>query len=151
MLKKLTMTLMLAMLLMGAGATFAAEMPVSKWWNNAVLTERLNLTAQQKALLDEKYIEARRRLIQMKGDLETQRFELEVLLEQDPLDEPRIMDHFRMLESLRAGLVKVGFEFILDTRRILGVERFRQLKAIHDQVGRKKGRKGEERKRRRHQ
>lgn len=147
MLKRTGISLMLTVILAFAGSAFANEIPVTKWWNNEALSQRLNLTAEQKAMLDEKYVQARRKLIQMKGDLQAQQFELEVLLEQDPLNEPKIMEHFRMLDSLRAGLAKEGFHFILDTRRILGVERFRQLKALHDQFGKKKRRRIEERKR----
>ncbi|MBW2104214.1 MAG: periplasmic heavy metal sensor [Deltaproteobacteria bacterium] len=98
-----------AALLVGTAGPPCAEGfvgPKGKWWHLPRVSESLNLTDQEKAQLDEKYLASRRRLIELKSALERERLELETLMEKEPLDEAAVMQRYGLLaEDSRRGTI----------------------------------------------
>lgn len=125
-----------AALLVGTAGPPCAEGfvgPKGKWWHLPRVSESLNLTDQEKAQLDEKYMASRRRLIELKSALERERLELETLMEKEPLDEAAVMQRYGLLDEARSRLSMERFRFLVEVRKILGVERFRRLKSRFQQ------------------
>jgi len=123
------------------------DMPRGKWWRNANTAATMKLSQEEIKMLDQKYVDSHRKLIQLKGDLELERFELEVLMDKDPLDEAGVIEQFKQMNSARDSLATERFRFLLDVRKLLGAERFQQLKTEfqkrkrHKQARRKSGRR----------
>jgi Spy/CpxP family protein refolding chaperone len=116
---------------------FAQGMMHGKWWHDKSIVQNLELTDSEKKELDEAYIESRRKMIDLKGEIEKQRFELDLLLGSKDADKPEIMAGFASLEQARAQLSRIRFEMLLEIRDIIGAERFQDLEIMHRDRGRK--------------
>ena len=75
MLKKnvLTGTVLLIMMILPAIA-MAQEMPSGKWWHSPGMFKQINLSDAEKDKLDEEYGNSRRKLIDLKRNVERERF-----------------------------------------------------------------------------
>ena len=115
----------------------AQEMMHGKWWHNKSIVHGLELTDSEKKDLDEKYIDGRRKMIDLKSEIEKQRFELDLLLGSKEADKQEIMERFGGLERARAKLSRTRFNMIMEVREIIGAERFQELKSMHRDRDRK--------------
>jgi len=107
---------------------FGQEMPHGKWWYSRHSSEKLNLSDEEKSKLDEKFFESRLKLIDLKSAVEKERLQLDKLMESETLNEKAVMEQFKKLEAARANLAAERFEFVLEVRKIIGFERFQQIK-----------------------
>jgi Spy/CpxP family protein refolding chaperone len=132
MLKKsvLTGTVLLIMMISPA-ITMAQEMPSGKWWHSPRMPQQINLSGAEKDKLDEGFRNSRRNLIDLKRNLERERFELGNLLEDKALNETEVMKQFKKLEKARLDLSAERFSFLLQVRKLLGPERFQQVKIFY--------------------
>jgi len=119
------------------------EMPHGKWWSNAKISEKLQLTDEEKQKLDEKFRESRRKLIDLKSTVEKESLELEIIMEKETVDETAVMKQFRKLESARTNLAAERFSFVLAVRKIVGFQRYQQLKTTFKDQRRKGPKKGQ--------
>ena len=103
-------------------------MPSGKWWHNPRVSAQMNLNKDEIRRLDESFVKSRRKLIDLKSNLEKQRFELENLLEKKMLNEAAVMEQFKKMESSKNRLSTEYFRFLLQVRKILGFERYQDLK-----------------------
>jgi len=121
----------------------AQDMPYGKWWRIPRVEKQLELTDEDKAKLEEKFVESRRKLIDLKSNVEREQFELDNLLDGESLDEGAVMDQFRKLEQARGDLSAERFSFLLEVRRVLGFERFHKIKTLYELRQQRKARKGD--------
>ncbi len=110
-----------------------------KWWYNPSTCKQLNLTDAEKTKLDEQFKTTRSKMIDLKGRVEKEQLELENLLDAKELDEKALQAQHQKLEQARTALADERFGFIMQTRKILGNERFQQVK-MHMQMNRGKQR-----------
>lgn len=104
------------------------DLPMGKWWENPQMAEKLNLSDADKTKLKEAFNNSHRKLINLKSNLETERFELGNLLDKQTLDEAAVMQQFTKLEKARTELSRERFSFLVEVRKILGQERYQTLK-----------------------
>ena len=123
---------MVAMIGMPVIAMGAQNMPSGKWWHNPEVSKQLDLTKNEIGSLDKAYLKNRRNLIDLKSKLEKERFELEILFENEKLNEAEIMKRFSQIENARTRLSAERFKFIVEVRKIIGLERYRALKTSFD-------------------
>ena len=109
----------------------AQEMMHGKWWRDKSIIQELGLTESEEKALEEKYIESRRKMIDLKSEIEKHRFELDLLLGAKDAERPKIMERYNSLEQARAKLSKERFEMLMDVRETIGAERFQDLKFMH--------------------
>jgi len=128
--KNITIGILLFVVFMPA-TLLAQRMMYGKWWQDKTIINELQLTASEEKLLDEEYTESRRKMIDLKSDIEKHRFELELLLSAQELDKQKIMEQYSSLEQTRMKLSKERFEMLIKVREILGMERFQELKSMH--------------------
>ena len=102
-----------------------------KWWHDKTIMNELELTDVERQVLDEKYTESRRKLIDLKSEIEKHRFELELLLGAEDLDKQMIMERYDSLELSRSKLSKQRFAMLMEVRETIGAERFQELKTMH--------------------
>ena len=112
--------------------------PFGKWWHNPTISKQLNLTEQEKNRLDYQFLESHRKLIELKSNVQKQRFELETLLEMEDLDENALNEQFRGLEKARSELANERFKFLKESRKILGKKRFQNVKRMYKEKRREK-------------
>jgi hypothetical protein len=122
--------MVLLVLLLAPAAARAEEMGQGRWWRWPRLAERVKLSEAQKLQLDDKFYDTRRRLIDFRAAVEREQLELQRLLEQEPLNESAVMGQFKNLDAARGKLAQERFQFIVEVRKIVGVERFRQLEIL---------------------
>ena len=138
--KNAWLAMILLVVLMPA-TLLAQEMMHGKWWHNKTMTEQLELSDSERKLLDEKYIESRRRMLDLKSEVEKERFELDILLGRQDVNKEQISERYDSLEKARAKLSKERFGLLIEIRDIIGVERFQELKSLHRE--RKRGKRGD--------
>jgi Spy/CpxP family protein refolding chaperone len=129
-----------------AGPGKHAGVPIGKWWQNPAAVESLNLTQTEIDTLDSEFNNRARTFMEMKHAIELERFDMERMMDKEPLDEAVLMTQFNKLESARASLSKERFLYLVQVRKILGSERFRKIKSFRERMQKKqkgamKGRK----------
>lgn len=115
----------------------ANPMSGGKWWHNPEVNKHLSLSDEEKSKLDKLFLQSRRKLIDLKRDVERERLEFEYLMEMEPLDEPAVMKQFDKMERARNALSMEQFRFLLQVRKTVGFERFQKLKVMHKEFRRK--------------
>jgi len=111
--------------------SLAQEIYPGKWWHVPPIREKLRLNDKERRQLDEVYDENRRRLVDLKEELKREQSELRLLLEAEPLKEQSVMAQARRLEAVRSDLAVERLRYVLDVRKILGPDRFQQLKRMY--------------------
>ena len=110
--------------------SYAARMPLGKWWRMPHVAQQLNVNGREKEQLDDLFIQTRRKMIDLKSAVEKERLELGILMDKETLDEDAVRGQFKKLGQARANLAAERFRFILAVRKILGAERFQSLKTL---------------------
>jgi len=110
------------------GMREGSDLPLGKWWESPKMAKKLNLSDADKAKLKEAFNNSHRKLIKLKSNLETERFELGNLLDSKTLNEAAVMQQFTKLEKARTELSRERFSFLVEVRKILGQERYQTLK-----------------------
>ncbi len=109
----------------------AQEMMHGKWWNNRSVAEEMELSDSERKILDQKYTESRRKMIDLKSKLDKERLELDIALDREDADREQINKRYEKLEEARSELSKERFRLLTEVREIVGVERFQTLKSMH--------------------
>jgi len=104
-----------------------------RWWQNDEIVTQLKLTPEEIKELDEAYVESRRRMLEIMGRVEAERFKLEELLSRPKIDAAAIRGQNRKMESARSDLAEERLDFLLKSREVLGHERFQKLTEIQRQ------------------
>ena len=116
-----------------AGPAMARNASKWRWWQNDEIITRLKLSSEEIKRLDDAYIESRRRMLEIRGRVEAERFKLEALLSRPEIDAAAIRAQNRKMESARSDLATERFDFLLKSRDVLGHERFQKLTEIQRQ------------------
>lgn len=112
-------------------------LPHGKWWNNKDVAARLKLSDKEIQKLENTYVDHRKRVIKLRAELEEEQFELNNLIDSRTLDEEAILKQARKLESARSTLSSEQFQFFLDVRKLLGFDRYQELKTMYQSLRRK--------------
>lgn len=131
--RTLGMVVVLVTVLAMVGPAMARGASKWRWWQNDEIITMLNLSAEEIKKLDDAYIEARRRMLEIKGRVEAERFKLEALLSRPNIDGDAIRAQNRKMERARTDLAAERFDFLLKSRQILGHQRFQKLTEIQRQ------------------
>jgi Spy/CpxP family protein refolding chaperone len=128
MMKKNMWFILLAISVFLPSALMAQEMMHGKWWMNKTLTDELQLSDTERNTLEEKYMESRRKMIDLKSEVEKQQLELDLLLDQPDANKEQIIAQYDLLENARSQLSKERFRLLIEMRDILGTERYQSLR-----------------------
>jgi len=126
-------TLIMGFLFLMPAAAVSQDLPAGRWWRDPRVIQQLGLTNPEIDRLEQAYTESRRRLIQSKGALEAERFELETMFGKNKFNETAARQQFERLEQKRAALAESRFQFVVKVRKILGTERFQKLLDFYQQ------------------
>jgi Spy/CpxP family protein refolding chaperone len=129
----LTMMAVIVTVLAIAGPAMARGSSKWRWWQNEEIITLLKLSPQEIQKLDDAFVESRRRMLEIKGRVEAERFKLEELLSRPKINAAAIRQQNRKMEAARSDLAAERFDFLLKSREVLGHERFQQLIEIQRQ------------------
>ena len=113
----------------GPGSRREEGMPPGKWWKVPQVAEKLSLTEEERQKLDTMYLEHRHRMIDLRSQVDRERLELEQLLDSTTFDPAASMERFKKLQDTHRALATERFQFVLQVRSLLGLDRFQLLKA----------------------
>jgi len=130
MLKKKAWIWLLFLIVFQSSTLLAQEMMPGKWWHDESIIDMLELTGREKQELDRKYIDSRRKMIDLKSEIEKHRFELDLLLDTKDMDKEKIIKRYDSLEQARKELSKERFEMLMEVRETIGADRFQELKSM---------------------
>ena len=145
MLSKLLNGMLLLALVLSPTIATGQKVPAGKWWQVPRLADELNLTDEQKQQLDELHLNNRRRLIELKSNVERERLELGNLLESQTLDEVAVVRQFEKLENARTTMATERFRYFIQVRKTIGYDRFQRLKTVFREIRRERGRQESDR------
>lgn len=131
MLKKSLIVLAAIISLLIPAISQAKDIPPGRWWRIPYFADQLKITDQQKTELDQLYDRNRNRLSELKKQLERERGDLTRLLEGKELNENAAIVQLKKLENTRAVLAATRFSYSLEVRKLLGHDRFQQLKTLY--------------------
>lgn len=128
--KSMALLLLISFLLLPS-ITEAKEMPPGRWWKIPYFSEPLQINDSQKNELDSLFDHNRNRLAELKKQLEQEKRDLTTTLEQENLNETEALVQMKKLESTRTLLSATRFSYSLEVRKLLGHDRFQQLKTLY--------------------
>ena len=131
MLKHCITGLTLVTLLLLAPLAAAQSMPGGKWWKDPGIAKELQLTPGEVKQFDKLFVESRRRMIELKNQVEKEQFEYQNLMESKTLDEAAVNRQLQKLDQARSELNEERSRFVVAVRKILGSERFQRLQQIY--------------------
>ena len=76
--------------------------------------------------------------------VERERLELEALMDKKMLDEEAVLEQYRKMENQRVTLATENFRFVLQVRKVIGYDRFEDLKKIVEMLRQQKQRRNSE-------
>src|SRR5210317_1604334 len=79
----------------------AQEMMHGKWWNNSAVADEIELTDTETERLEAKYTESRRKMIDLKSEVERERLELDIILDKKEANKDQITERYNNLEKAR--------------------------------------------------
>ncbi|MCE5334775.1 MAG: Spy/CpxP family protein refolding chaperone [Desulfobacteraceae bacterium] len=132
MLKKSILLLIAIVLLLMPAVSEGKDIPPGRWWRIPYFADQLNLTDQQKDELDRLFDYNRNRLAELKKQMEQERNDLTALMEgEHNLNENAAIVQMKKLENTRTVLAATRFSYSLEVRKLLGYEKFQQLKSLY--------------------
>jgi len=102
---------------------------------------RLNISSDEQAKLDDLYYKHRNQVIDLKRSLKKEQIALEWFIEKEKLDESACMVQFQKLLNARNKLSSERYSFLIEVRKLLGYERFLQLKPKFHELGKERSQK----------
>lgn len=104
---------------------------LGKWWKNSAVVQKLQLSEAQINQLEQTFLDHRLKLIDLRADVERQEARLQPLIEADQIDEPKAVAQIDAVLAARAKLEKQNTMLMLSIRRVLSVEQWKKLQAMH--------------------
>ncbi|ETR65553.1 MAG: hypothetical protein OMM_14071 [Candidatus Magnetoglobus multicellularis str. Araruama] len=120
-------------------------LPHGKWWHMPDVVKALKITEEEKTILDRTFLENRKAMITLKGEMSTKKLDMETLMESDPFDESGTLTQFESIQATGQKMWKTKVDFLIEVRKLLGKDRFMQLKSQFKRHHRGKHRKGPKR------
>lgn len=101
---------------------------------NPRMMERLDLNSEQKESLKLLRFETKKRNIKLRADVELSKTELRQLLSADVPDEAAVMAAIEKTGAAKIAMEKLHVEHILNTRAVIGPEKWHQLKQMNERM-----------------
>ena len=108
---------------------------MGKWWQNADIVKKLQLSEAQISQLDQIFVDHRMRLIDYGADMEKQDLKLQTLLDADVPNEGQINGQVDQVLDARGKLEREFTTMNLDLRKVLSLPQWRQLKSYRGGAG----------------
>ncbi len=115
----------------GMGSMVMRHGPFGAWWKNSEVVKELQLTDAQVKQIEQTFLDYRLKLIDLRADVERQETKLQPLLEADQPNEQQVSSQVDAVVAARGKLEKTNTMMMLAIRRVLSVDQWKKLQAIH--------------------
>jgi Spy/CpxP family protein refolding chaperone len=105
-----------------------SDLPYGKWWRIPEIAEKFNLTDEEQTKLDDLYVQNRKKLIDLKSNVEKEMLALQQKMDDKNSDVEACVEQFKKVQKARTELATERFRYLVEVRSILGFERFQGLK-----------------------
>jgi periplasmic protein CpxP/Spy len=103
-----------------------------RWWNDPMLAQKLNITADQKQKMNGIYEQYKLKLIDLNADLEKQQLLLQPLIASDNPDHAKTLAQIDAVVDARAALEKENAHMLFAIRETLTPDQWQKLKTLRD-------------------
>ena len=117
------------------------DLPRGKWWRMPEVASELKISSDEKTKLDDLYYKHQNKMIDHKSELKKAQIALEWFIEKENLDESASKNQFQKVLEARNKLSTERYNFLMEVRKLLGYERFLQLKPKFYELRKEKSRK----------
>ena len=127
---------------------FKGPMVGGKWWYRPAVKDKLQLIPDQINKINKIWMEHRKRIIDIKSDLEKGYLDLENIMSQPVVEREKAYKLAERLGQLQARQIEERIRMIIDIRQELSIEQFEKLKGLKRELTerlREKGPRGEKR------
>jgi len=127
---------------------FKGPMVGGKWWYRPAVKDKLQLTPDQTNKINKIWMEHRKRIIDIKSDIEKGYLNLENLMGQPMVEREKAYKLAERLGQLHAKQIEERIRMTIDIRQELSIEQFQKLKGLRGELIkrlREKGHLGEKR------
>ena len=104
-------------------------MPRGKWWEIPKISESLTINQEEKEKLETMHYENRMLMIDLRGEVQKARLQLEQLMRGDSFNSEAGIQGFKRLQDARNALASERFKYVVEIREMLGTERYQKLKS----------------------
>lgn len=116
---------------------FHAPLIGGKWWQRPAVKEKLELTHDQTSKINTIWMEYKKRIIDLKGDLQKAYLDLENLMDQPEVNKEGAYTLAERIAELQASQAEVRIKMAIDIRGELSVEQFERLKGLRREFSKK--------------
>lgn len=116
---------------------FHAPLIGGKWWQRPAVKEKLELTLDQTSKINTIWMEYRKRIIDLKGNLEKAYLDLENLMDQPEVNKEGAYTLAEKIAELQASQAEARIKMAIDIRGELSVEQFERLKTLRREFSKK--------------
>jgi len=100
---------------------------MGKWWTNPAMAQKLGLSEAQGQQMEKSFQEHRVKLTELRNSLNGLESALEPMIGMNRLNEAQITSQIEKIAQARASLEKLNSLMLLDMRRALSAEQWKQL------------------------
>ena len=122
------------------------DLPRGKWWRMPGVASELNISSDEQAKLDDLYYKHRNQMIDLKSESKKEQIALEWFIEKEKLDESACVNQFQKVHEARNKLSTERYNFLIEVRKLLGYERFLQLRPKFYELKKERSQRDEGRK-----
>lgn len=101
-----------------------------RWWNDPMLAQKLNITADQKQKMDSIYEQHKLKLIDLNADLQKQELLLQPMISSDNPDRAKTLAQIDSVVNARAALERENAHMLFAIRETLTPEQWQKLKTM---------------------
>ena len=115
-----------------APALFAQGLgvPPGRWWMLPAVERTMNLSAEQRAALEDVTVKHARAMIDLKAAVDRAELDLRVTADARPFDAAKARAAFERLVAARGDLERERFELLVGIRTVLDADQWEQLKEL---------------------
>jgi Spy/CpxP family protein refolding chaperone len=101
------------------------------WWKNSDVVSKLNLTDAQVKQLEDTFYQHKMKLIDERAGMEKADLNLRNLLDADSPDQSQVMAAVDQVLAARGKVEREATMMLLDMRKVLSVQQWKQLREMH--------------------
>lgn len=113
-----------------------------KWWDRPGVKDKLQLTPDQTRKINKIWIEHRKRIIDIRSDIEKSYLDLENLMGQPMIDRQEAYNLAGRLGQLHSQQAEERIRMAIDIRQELSIEQFEKLKVLRREFAKRLREKG---------
>ena len=126
-----------AVILMASPSLAGQISPRAKWWRAPQIVRQLNLNNHEIQQLDQLHFQMQQRVVRHRNEIEQAKLALDNLMNHRPLNEQAVRQQYDRLGRAQTAIAQEKSQFLVQVRKILGRDRFQQLRMIFDRSHRR--------------